>query len=269
MSMETRRDTGYPTVGILLLALGTLALFAQAGLFRSLGGLLGILLFGFAGLYLIRRHYRQGGQLWSLCTGFALLGLGVAALPGHLSGAAFLGFTAAGLIAAYREDRRHWWALLAGGVLLTLAAVAVLDRLAPPLATGPVLFLGLAATFWYLYSRPAGKKRWALYPAVALVVVAVLSVSVGGGWFMPLALIAVGAYLLARHRDGRVDWQLALATLEIYGERLLAAAESLIREVGGGGKTSQAGESGVEAGRQRAEGDRYVDDPGQGADGER
>ncbi|MEX2543170.1 MAG: hypothetical protein WD314_15290 [Trueperaceae bacterium] len=248
MKLESKRDSGYPAIGILLLALGALALLSQAGLFRSLGGLLGALLFGLAGLYLIRRHYREDRQVWSLCTGFALLGLGVAALPGPLSGAAFLAVTGVGFVAAYREDPRHSWAVIPAGILLTLAAVAGLDGLALPLATGPLLFLGPAATFWYLYRRPREKHRWALYPAVALLIVAVLSLSVGGGWLLPLALIAAGAYLVARYRDGRVDWQGTLDTVEVYGERLFVAAQVLIREVTGG-KASTGGEDRQEPAR--------------------
>ncbi|MEJ2667010.1 MAG: hypothetical protein P8Z81_07925, partial [Deinococcales bacterium] len=61
---------------------------------------------------------------------------------------------------------------------------------------------GLAATFLVLYRLPEEPKRWAIYPAVASLVLAVLGLSFGGSWVLPLALVGVGVYLLYRRGEG-------------------------------------------------------------------
>ena len=231
MNSQTRNGKLYPGLGILLVALGGMALLSQLGLFRGLGSVLGALLFGAIGLYLIRNQYRRRGEVWAVCVGFALLGLGAAAIAGPLSGTAFLGLTGAGFLVAYRDDRKRWWAVIPGGVLLTLALVAGLDNFASPLGGGPVLFLGLAAVFWYLYRHPSQDKRWAVYPAVALTVLALLSLSFSGGWVLPLALIVAGVYFLNREQGGRFDWRETAESVGGQVEKWLTAGERAVRDV--------------------------------------
>jgi hypothetical protein len=256
MNLETKHESGHLPIGVLLLALGALALLGQAGLFRSLGSLMGALLFGAAGLYLIRRHRRGRDGLWALCTGFGLLGLGTAAITGPLSGTAFLGITGLGFLVAYRESSERWWALIPAGVLFTLALVAGLDRLAPPLAAGPVFFLGVAAIFWYLYRNSGESRRWAVYPAVALGALALLSLSAGAGWLLPLALIAAGIYFMNRQRTQEAAWRTDAGTLGQRLEDLAASAEKAIRNFAGKASdaASPAGESAKTAGAAAASG---------------
>ena len=231
MNNQTRNGKLYPGLGILLVALGGMALLSQLGLFRGLGSVLGALLFGAIGLYLIRNQYRRRGEVWAVCVGFALLGLGAAAIAGPLSGTAFLGLTGAGFLVAYRDDRERWWAVIPGGVLLTLALVAGLDNFASPMGGGPVFFLGLAAVFWYLYRHPSQEKRWAVYPAVALTVLALLSLSFSGGWVLPLALIVAGLYFLNREQGGRLDWRETAESVGGQVEKWLTAGERAVRDV--------------------------------------
>lgn len=51
-------------------------------------------------------------------------------------------------------------ALIPAGVLFTLAGVAGADVLVPGVDSGSLFFLGLAATFGYVYRLPNG-QRWA------------------------------------------------------------------------------------------------------------
>lgn len=122
------------------------------------------------------------GAWWALLPGFGLLALGAATLSsGAASAPLFLGFLGAGFAAAYRAERRRWWAILPAGVLWTLALVAWLGETRPGSQVGWVFFLGLAATFGALFSLPgAQRQRWALYPALGTLALALLVFVVSG-----------------------------------------------------------------------------------------
>ena len=49
-------------------------------------------------------------------------------------------------------------ALIPAGVLFTLVGVAGADVLVPGFDSGPLFFLGLAATFGYIYHLPNGQR---------------------------------------------------------------------------------------------------------------
>lgn len=186
-------------IGMALVILGALALLSNLGLFGGSGGLFGALLFAAGGAFLVRVYDRKASRIWALVGGFALFGLAAASIGGALAGLYFLGLLGGGFLLAYRNDRRQWWAIIPGGVLMSVALVAGLEELAPRFDEGPILFLGLAATFGALYRLPEGGKRWAIYPAIAAVVIAILAIGFGGSWFLPLLLVGGGAYLLTRH----------------------------------------------------------------------
>lgn len=227
MELEKNGTSNSLPLGVLLLALGTVALLAQAGVFRGIGEFLGALIFAGAGIYLVRRHYQTNRELWALCTGFALFGLAAASLLGPLSGTAFLGLTGVGFLLAYNEDRTRSWALIPAGVLFTLALVAGADVLAPPLSGGTIFFAGLAVLFWYLYRNPRTPRRWAFYPAVVFGVLALLTLIGGDGWLFPLLLIAGGFYLLYK-RSGS-DPREAAAAVGERAEGFIDEAERGIR----------------------------------------
>ena len=182
------------TIGILLVALGALALLGNFGFFGG-RSLFGALLFAGLGAYLLRLSRQQSGRLWAFIGAFGLFGLALAAISGPLSGSYFLAMLGAGFALAYRQDGARWWAIIPAGVLFTLAAVAGLESIFPRASGGPVFFLGLAATFGLVYLR---HRRWAVYPAIALAVLALLSASFVSSWLFPLALLGGGLYLLSR-----------------------------------------------------------------------
>ena len=201
MEASTGKDRNY-TIGWILVILGGLALLSNFGIFQGMSHLVGALFFAFLG-GLALRHYQRKHRTGSLVGAFVLFGLAAAAaVSGALSGFFFLGLIGAGFGAIYYTDRERWWAIIPAGTLLSLAVVAALDELAPRYESGSVLFLGLAATFLLLTRLPEDPKRWAIYPAIAFVVLAVLGLSVGGNWLLPLALVGVGVYLLYRRGEG-------------------------------------------------------------------
>lgn len=181
--------------GLALIAVGALVLIGNAGPAGGAGGALGALLFAALGGLLARRAVAGEGGAWALPVAFALFGLAAAALGTRLAGSAFLAMTGAGfaLLALGRPER--WWAVIPAGVLASLALVAGLDALPLVPDAGPVLFLGLAATFGLLVRMG---RAWAVYPALALLALAVLALAFAGAWLVPLALLAVGAWLLRR-----------------------------------------------------------------------
>ncbi len=143
-------------------------------------------------------------QWWAAIPGFALLGLSVTILAGEISflepltGGIFLGSLALGFVTVYVLKPENWWAIIPGGVLSTLAVVATLDEVSG-MDSGGIFFLGLAATFGILYfvPTPEGRMSWAIFPAGALFVLAIV---VGTPFenminlIWPLAIIGAGIY---------------------------------------------------------------------------
>jgi hypothetical protein len=187
-------------LGVALVALGLLALFGNLGIFAGLGRLIGLLLFGAAGVIVLRMYRDEPSRIWTLPAGFALLGLGVASLDLPWSGGAFLGSIGLGFLAIWLTDDERWWALIPAGVLMTLGVVATYDEWLGRGGDfgGTLFFLGLAATFAALYLLPRVNQSWAIWPALGLGVIALLTMSFRGGWVVPILLIGVGAWLLTR-----------------------------------------------------------------------
>lgn len=195
-------DIGSRLVAFILIGFGALLLLSQGELFG--GGEQGFLLVTlFVGGTALLSAYAVGRKhAWVLPLGFALLGLGSAALLGELGGATFLGLLGAGFYALYRQDRRQWWALLPGGVLVSLALAAGAAVWLPELG-GALFFLGLAATAFSLYRLPQRVFRWTLLPTLAFLFLALASSApVRGLWgvFLPLLLTAGGLSLVLTER---------------------------------------------------------------------
>lgn len=183
-------------VGLILVILGGMVLLGNFGLFGGMSGITGAVILAAAGAYVARLYYQNQKRVWILPMAFGLFGAAAAAISGALAGTSFLALLGAGFLLVYLDQRRHWWALIPAGVLFTLALVAGLSLFAPNYIV-PVLFVGLAATFATLYRLPES-RRWAIYPAIGTMVIAIASLSFVGGWLLPILLIAGGAYLLSR-----------------------------------------------------------------------
>lgn len=187
-------------LGLALVAIGALALFSNLGIFAGFGRLVGLLMFGAAGVVVLRAYGRGQSETWALPVGAGLLGLGLASLDMPWGGPVFLAAIGVGFVMVFQRDETRWWAIIPAGVLLTLGLTAAYDEWLFPSgdAGATVFFLGLAVTFAALYLMPQVNQAWAIWPALALGVVGVLSFSFRGGWLLPLILIVIGVWLLTR-----------------------------------------------------------------------
>ena len=186
-----------------LLALGVLFLLQNLGL-NFVGWIWGLVFIALGAGFLWYQQQNPSSHWWALIPGFTLLGLGTLIVFEPLfgdnwGGAVFLGAIGLGFLAVYWVQRSYWWAVIPGGTLLTLAVVAGTDGSNGD--GGWLFFLGLTATFAAVYFLG---QRWAVFPAAACLVLALLTndgMQSLLGTLIPLALVLGGAYLLLQNRQ--------------------------------------------------------------------
>lgn len=193
-----------------LIILGALLLAANLGWVGAMSNWVWALLFIGGGAAFLQHYFFKNRQAWwALIPGFALAATGLTMLLGNAGGPIFMALLAAGFLAVFLSNKQRWWAVIPGGILATLAVVDWLELVNPRLDTGWVFFLGVAATFGFLYFRPDGGARlnWAVWPAVAGLGVALLSFvsTSAGGIVAPLVLIGLGVYLFTRGTEPQGD----------------------------------------------------------------
>jgi hypothetical protein len=187
-------------VGMGLLALGVLAFLGNSGffgIFPAFVWVVALFAAGAAAWRFGRRRLPLGARILL----FAAIGIAATVSAGAFSGTAATGFIAMGFALVYLTDARRWWALIPAGVMAGACLVTTLDTLFPNWDTGPLFLLVLAGTFTLLYLLPRerGGQRWALMPAIVLILVTVAANDPGGdtpGWLVPLVLIGTGATML-------------------------------------------------------------------------
>lgn len=183
---------------IALIVVGVLGLLSSFGVLGGMGGLFGLLLFGAAAVFAATQG-RRTGSFWWRAAAYPLAGLAIASVaPTAIGGAAFLGSLGLAFGLVWRDDERRWWALIPAGTLLSLGLTALIDGVTRGDTAGIVFLLGLAATFYVLTRLTVEPQAWAIYPAIGLALLAVMTATVSGGWLLPLAFIGVGVYLLWR-----------------------------------------------------------------------
>lgn len=209
--MEPRNMVDRGTIwGILLVSIGGLFLLQTMGILDfawqmtiGIGFLIGAAIFGSV-FARDRRHW------WAVFPAFALGFIGAMILlddltPGfRFSGSLFLGGLGLAFAVIYlANDRRHFWPIIPAGVLFTLALVAGLEQLLPFMDAGSVFFGGLAATFGFVWWETQQQQQWALIVALACGGLATL-ILIGSlmRFLFPLALVAVGVFLLMRQQRG-------------------------------------------------------------------
>ena len=142
---------------------------------------------------------------WAIIPALTLLGLamlvGMPVFWAASGGAMFLGMIGLSFLIIFLTGRQErWWAIIPGGALLSLAAVAVISETpAGGMASGGVLFLGLALTFLAVYL--VMRLNWALWPAGVLGLMGSL-ILLGSGTLaslvFPAMLIVIGGFLIFR-----------------------------------------------------------------------
>jgi hypothetical protein len=147
---------------------------------------------------------------WALIPGGVLAGLGVVVLlttqvSGETIGTVVLLIIALPFLAVYAASPNHnWWALIPAGILASTAVMVLFvagRELSADMGArlSGILFLGAAATFGLLWlRRNTVPTAWAVYPAGALAILALLAFALGTAielvW--PVVLIGLGLLLL-------------------------------------------------------------------------
>lgn len=193
------RKGGKPRLGLILVAAGVLFVLSNAGVLGDLPGFFRVVLWFVlgAGIWLgLPGRRRLPPRLAVL----ALIYVIAMASAGSYAGTAALGFPAMAFALVYLANPRNWWAIIPAGVLASLTLLVTAETLFPRWDAAPLLFLGFAGTFTFIYLLPKerGGQRWALYPALGWIALTVLvNDPVGGSnWFLPLLLIGAGVALL-------------------------------------------------------------------------
>ena len=122
---------------------------------------------------------------------------------GFFWGALFLAAAAYFLYRFAKNPLVDWWAAIPGGVLVTIAVMIGLSGIFPGLEQGGVMFLGIGLTFLVLYLIPTanGGQKWAVFPAIPLIVLGLLfllTFTSLWSYFWPLALVIAGGWMLWR-----------------------------------------------------------------------
>ena len=189
-------------VAIVLIGIGVLALLGTLGIFTFIGSLLGALLFGGLAYFAYVEGRRRGSTTWRLAA-LPLAGLAIAAIaPWRLGSGAFLASLGLAFAVYWQEDRTRWWALIPAGTLASLGLVSFFEAVFGP-SVGWLFLAGMALTFYALTRLEVEPQPWAIWPAVGLAIVALLAMMDGAGWIVPVALLAIGAFMLLRTGAGR------------------------------------------------------------------
>ena len=184
-----------------LIGVGALFLLMQSNILQALPALLWLSSLFVAGAAFWLGSLRRL-PLPTRIAGFTGIGVvAVVTFSSDFHATAALGFPALAFLLVYVLNPRRWWAIMPGGILASVALLVTFEALFPRWDTTPILFLGFAATFTYLYllSSQRGGKRWALYPAILFIILTVLVNDPSGqlqGWFLPLVLIGGGVLML-------------------------------------------------------------------------
>lgn len=197
--------------GILLIVLGGLFLLQTLGILANLLSLLWPLLFALGGAVFVYVFLLNRESWWAIIPGLTLLGIAALMALSELfprlgavwGGAMVLGAIGASFVIVYLVKPERWWAIIPSGVLLTLAAVSVLSSFWTGAESGGLLFLGLGLTFGVLslVPTPQGRLRWALIPAIVLLIIGstiMLATVAFLRYLWAVALILGGLYLILR-----------------------------------------------------------------------
>jgi hypothetical protein len=197
--------------GIILISAGIIFLMESLG-FLFIGSIWPVF-FGIAGVLFMLTFIRDTHHWWAVIPGLTLIGLAIMILmnnlapqlAGNFNGSIFLGCIGLSFLTVFLVSRGHrWWAMIPGGVLLTLAAVTAISPFLSGDVESVVFMFGLALTFAVLFvlPLPGQRLRWALYPAVILAIIGVLTLAAAthlAAYIWPIVFIGLGLYLILKN----------------------------------------------------------------------
>jgi len=150
-------------------------------------------------------YLRNRAHRWALIPAAVLLVIGTIPLvtgliSGEAVGAVVMFLFAAPFFVVYFWSKNNWWALIPAGIFASIGVVVILGLTLPrkPIFEGintGILFLGFGLTFGGLWlRRKTQPTRWARYPALGLLIAAVIAFLLGGtpDLFWPVAIMAAG-----------------------------------------------------------------------------
>ena len=198
-------------IGIVLIVTGSMYLLQNLGFFYGGANLLGVIVVGSAGIASLYVYASNKEIWWALIPGTTLIAIALNilldtisySLGNILGGGIVLGGIALSFWMIYFTQRgSFWWAIIPAGVLSSWAVVSVADEIFHD--AGGIFLLGLGLTFLFIAKLPGyeGQLKWAYTPGGILAAVGVISLPFMGNAhniLFPLALIAVGGYMLYRN----------------------------------------------------------------------
>jgi hypothetical protein len=202
------------TWGLLLIAAGAIFLLQNFNVLPQSPSVWGT---GFVivGVFFLLGFLSNRENWWAALPAFTLLGLAVIVLwevlptrglSDDLTGAVFLGMIGLGFIAVYVRAPKQWWAIIPAGALFSIASIVTLEtvvRAPGPVEIGGVLFIGMGVTFLLVYILPGagGRRSWALWPALGLLLFGGLITAAATdllGILWPVGLILAGLLVILR-----------------------------------------------------------------------
>jgi hypothetical protein len=202
---------------IALLLIGIFLLLKNLGVFGPLGDAIWGGFFAAVGLGFLIWFAAGSDRWWRAIAGFSLLSIGVLILLGwrgitlgNWAGSVVMFGVALGFWAVVLVHPDNWWAVIPAGVLTVVGLLAGLQGQISREAWLAAFMVGLGLVFVLVYVLRFGQHdtRWAAIPAVALILLGVVtwinSVSTKSGllqWW-PL-LLAIGGLALLIGRRGR------------------------------------------------------------------
>lgn len=185
--------------------LGTITLLSES----VTGNLIGAMFLYAVALPFLVVYLRDRSRRWALIPALAVglvgtIPLLASVVGGDWMGAAVMLLFAVPFFYVYFRWPENWWALIPAGVFASIVLVVILGILLPdrPFTQGllnGLLLLGLGLTFGALWlQRKTQSTAWARYPAIALLVAALVAGLSGGNSniFWAAALLAAGIVLV-------------------------------------------------------------------------
>ena len=208
--MNRRNNNIY--IGVLIIAVGILALLINMHILHDLDDLFGGTLLLVGALFFLGLYSRNRAKWWPLLPGVVLgvLGIGViseiliADASDFIGAALFYGLFVV-FAFVFSRNKADWWAIIPAGACFTLGTVVLVDttRMLDSDFTGMIFLLGLGLTFLYLWSLRNEVKNvgWSIWPAVVFIGLSLIVFVEQADWLesdivFPLVLILVGVLVI-------------------------------------------------------------------------